>query len=397
MITIMSLIFLPGAFYIIFKIRPALLTLGHKVAETNADLSHFIFESLSSTNLIRSFGIDKLEKKKIEEKHSHILKYILKYQLIGAVSGSIPTIFIIINTIIVFGYGGLLVMNESLTIGSLVAFSIYQGRVFTPLQGIVNGFLSVQNTKVSLARVKEILELEPEQNEDTDLSFDLKGDIAFKNVFFAYEQKEPVLENVSFSIPAGKITAIVGPSGFGKTTICHLIMRLFSPDSGIISIGNIDLQKINIAFLRKRIALVSQETFLFHTTIMENIGFAKNDATDEEMISAAKAACIHDFIESLPNGYNTVVGDRGIRLSGGQKQRMSIARAILIKPKILILDEATAFIDTNIEHQLKKTIGSLMENRTIIIVSHRLSSIKHADKTIVCKGGSVYEHKNRNN
>ena len=391
--TLMSLIFLPAAFYIISKIRPTLLTLGQKVAENNADLSHLIFESLSSTSLIRSFGAEKFEQKKIEEKHSHILKYILKYQLIGAVSGSIPTIFIIINTIIVFGYGGFLVMNGSLTIGSLVAFSIYQGRVFTPLQGIVNAFLSVQNTKVSLARVREILDIEPEQNEESDSEFDLKGDIAFNNVSFAYEEKEPVLENVSFSIPAGKISAIVGPSGSGKTTICHLIMRLFSPDSGMISLNNIDLQKINTAFLRKRIALVSQEIFLFHTSIMENIGFAKNETTDEEIIAAAKAACIHDFIKSLPNGYNTVVGDRGVRLSGGQKQRISIARAILTKPEILILDEATAFIDTNIEQRLKKTIGSLMENRTIIIVSHRLSSIKNADKTIVCKKGSVYEHK----
>ena len=187
-------------------------------------------------------------------------------------------------------------MNGGLTIGGLVAFSIYQGRVFTPLQGIVNGFLSVQNTKVSLARVREILDLESEQNEDTDYTPELKGDIMFKNVCFAYEEKEPVLENVSFSIPAGKVTAIVGPSGSGKTSICHLIMRLYSPDSGMISIDNIDLQKINIGFLRKQIALVSQETFLFHTSIIENIRFAKSDAKDEKIIAAAKAACIHDFI-----------------------------------------------------------------------------------------------------
>jgi ATP-binding cassette, subfamily B, bacterial len=390
--TLMSLIFIPGAFYIIFRIRPELLVLGKKVAEKNADLSHFIFESLSSTSLIRSFGAEKFEQKKIEEKHSHILKYILRYQLIGVVSGSIPTLFIIINTIIVFGYGGYLVMNGGLTIGSLVAFSIYQGRVFTPLQGIVNGFLSVQNTKVSLARVREILDVIPEQNEDSNFMSDLKGDISFNKVSFAYEEKEPVLENISFRIPASKVSAIVGPSGSGKTTICHLIMRLFSPDSGMIGIDNIDLQKINIGFLRKRIAIVSQEIFLFHTSIIENIRFSKHDATDHEIIQAAKAACIHDFIVSLPKGYDTVVGDRGVRLSGGQKQRISIARAILTEPEILILDEATAFIDTEVEDRLKKTIGSLMKNRTIIVVSHRLSSIKHADKIIVCEKGKVYEH-----
>ena len=283
-------------------------------------------------------------------------------------------------------------MNGGLTIGSLVAFSIYQGRVFTPLQGIVNGFLSVQNTKVSLARVREILDVIPEQNEDSNFMSDLKGDISFNKVSFAYEEKEPVLENISFRIPASKVSAIVGPSGSGKTTICHLIMRLFSPDSGMIGIDNIDLQKINIGFLRKRIAIVSQEIFLFHTSIIENIRFSKHDATDHEIIQAAKAACIHDFIVSLPKGYDTVVGDRGVRLSGGQKQRISIARAILTEPEILILDEATAFIDTEVEDRLKKTIGSLMKNRTIIVVSHRLSSIKHADKIIVCEKGKVYEH-----
>jgi ATP-binding cassette, subfamily B, bacterial len=391
---LMSLIFIPGAFYIVFKIRPKLLILGKKTAEKNADLSHFIFESLSSTSLIRSFGAEKFEQKKIKKKHSRILKYILQYQVIGAMTGSIPIIFIIINTIIVFGYGGILVMNGDLTIGSLVAFSIYQGRVFTPLQGIVNGFLSIQNTKVSLARVKEILNVEPQQNQKPDFMLKkdmLRGEIAFKNVSFSYEKKEPVLDNVSFFIPSGKVTAIIGPSGSGKTTICHLIMRLFTPDSGKITIDNIDLKRIGINYLRKQIAIVSQDTFLFHTSIIENIRFSKHDASDEEIIQAAKAACIHDFIASLPNGYDTIVGDRGIRLSGGQKQRVSIARSILIEPKILILDEATAFIDTTVEERLKKTIRSLMENRTIIVVSHRPESIEHADKIIVCEKGKVYE------
>ena len=168
-------------------------------------------------------------------------------------------------------------------------------------------------------------------------------------------------------------------------------MRLFTPDSGKITIDNIDLKRIGINYLRKQIAIVSQDTFLFHTSIIENIRFSKHDASDEEIIQAAKAACIHDFIASLPNGYDTIVGDRGIRLSGGQKQRVSIARSILIEPKILILDEATAFIDTTVEERLKKTIRSLMENRTIIVVSHRPESIEHADKIIVCEKGKVYE------
>lgn len=389
-----SLIFMPIAAYIIIKIRPILLIIGKKTAEKNADLSHFIFESISGASLIRSFGAEKFERKKMEEKHSGILKYILKYQILGAVTGVIPVMFTIINIIIVFGYGGILVINGSLTIGGLVAFSIYQGRVFTPLQGLINGLLSIQNTKVSLARVKEILDILPEHNKEENTVFkkrSLRGDIVFKNISFAYKKKEPVLTNVSFSIPAGKTTAIIGASGAGKTTICHLITRLFIPDFGIITIDDINLGNIEINLLRKQIAFVSQDAFLFHTSIIENIRFSKQGASDAEIIQAAKAACIHDFIISLPNGYDTVIGDRGAMLSGGQKQRIAIARAVLIKPRILILDEATAFIDTQSEQRLKKTVSELMKNRTIIIVSHHRLSIKNADTILVCKKGKVYE------
>lgn len=392
---VLSFCFLPVAIYLISLIRPKLLKLAKTLAESNADIAHFLFESLAGTSLIRAFGAERLESEKLQEKQAGILKILLRYQVLGAFSGSVPTFYTLLNTIVVYGYGGFLVMKGSLSIGSLVAFAIYQGRVFGPLQGLMDGFLAMQKAKVAINRVKEILDVQPafQENGHIELSKDaLKGEIAVENISFAYEAEEPVLNNLSFQIPAGKITAIVGPSGVGKTTICHLLMRLFDPNAGMVALDGVDLKAFKIESLRNQIALVSQDTFLFHSTILENIRYSKPKAGEEEIIEAAKAACIHDYVRTLPDQYQTVVGDRGVRLSGGQKQRISIARAILMEPRILILDEATAFLDTSAEEQLKKTIHLLMRGKTIIVISHRLSSIQGVDKIIALeKEGIVYE------
>ena len=392
---VLSFCFLPVAIYLISLVRPKLLKLAKNLAESNADIAHFLFESLAGTSLIRAFGAERLESEKLQEKQAGILKILLRYQVLGAFSRSVPTFYTILNTIVVYGYGGFLVMKGSLSIGSLVAFAIYQGRVFGPLQGLMDGFLAMQKAKVAINRVKEILDVQPAFQEDGHIELRgnaLKGEISVENVSFAYEEEEPVLNKLSFHIPAGKITAIMGPSGIGKTTICHLIMRLFDPDSGTVALDGVNFKALKIEWLRNQIALVSQDTFLFHSTILENIGYSKPKAGKEEIVAAAKAACIHDYIQTLPDHYQTVVGDRGIRLSGGQKQRISIARSILMEPRILILDEATAFLDTSVEEKLKETIRLLMQGKTTIVISHRLSTIQGVDKIIALeKEGIVYE------
>ena len=392
---VLSFCFLPVAIYLISLVRPKLLKLAKNLAESNADIAHFLFESLAGTSLIRAFGAERLESEKLQEKQAGILKILLRYQVLGAFSRSVPTFYTILNTIVVYGYGGFLVMKGSLSIGSLVAFAIYQGRVFGPLQGLMDGFLAMQKAKVAINRVKEILDVQPAFQEDGHIELRgnaLKGEISVENVSFAYEEEEPVLNKLSFHIPAGKITAIMGPSGIGKTTICHLIMRLFDPDSGTVALDGVNFKALKIEWLRNQIALVSQDTFLFHSTILENIGYSKPKAGKEEIVAAAKAACIHDYIQTLPDHYQTVVGDRGIRLSGGQKQRISIARSILMEPRILILDEATAFLDTSVEEKLKETIRLLMQGKTTIVISHRISTIQGVDKIIALeKEGIVYE------
>ena len=396
---LLSFFFLPAALFIVSRLRPKLMELSMAIAETNADIAHFLFEALGGAALIRAFGAEESELKTLEQKHSGVLKYLLRIQILGAYSGSVPTAFMVANTLVVFGYGGYLVLNDALSIGGLVAFSIYQGRVFAPLQGMLDGFLAVQTSKVALARVKEIFDIEPVSSRDGTKTLpegQLRGEVAFESVSFAYEDGEPVLVDQSFGLPAGKVSALVGPSGIGKTTVCHLLLRLFDPDAGKITLDGIDLKEYSMDWLRQQMSLVSQDTFLFHTSIFESIRYSKPDASGQEIVDAAKAACIHDFIESLPNGYATVIGDRGVRLSGGQKQRISIARSILLDPKILILDEATAFVDPAVEERLKETMRSLMEDRTIVIVSHRESAIEGAHNIITLQDNTATEDQHFN-
>ena len=392
---LLSFVFLPAGLVAIRFLRPRLEKLARDVAEANADISHFLFESLEGTTQVRAFAAERPEREKLRERHSRILKFLLRYQVLGTVAGSIPVAFMIVNSLVVFGYGGLLVLKGSLTLGTLMAFAIYQGRVFSPLQGLMSGVLSLQKSKVSLTRIREILDILPDClpcGEAVIPEESLRGEIVFDRVCFSYEEEKPVLQNLCFRVPAGRTTALVGPSGIGKTTVCHLAMRLMDPDAGAVTLDGMPLKDLRRDWLRRQIALISQDIFLFHTSILENIGFARPGAPEEEILAAARAACVDEFVRTLPRGYATEVGDRGVRLSGGQRQRISIARSLLVKPRILILDEATAFLDPAVEERLKRTLRDLMMGRTVLIISHRASAIRDADHLIALdEDGTAYE------
>jgi ATP-binding cassette subfamily B protein len=242
-------------------------------------------------------------------------------------------------------------------------------------------------------RFNEIMGIKPLINDSENAVElqDCKGKISFKNVTFAYNENHNIISNINVNIEAGKVMALVGPSGGGKTTLCHLIPRFYEVDSGEISIDDINIKDIKISSLRKNIGLVSQDVFLFAGTIRDNIMYGNINATEEEMIQASKNAEIHDFIMSLENGYDTDVGERGIKLSGGQKQRISIARVFLKNPAILILDEATSALDNETEFKIQKALEKLSKGRTSLVIAHRLTTIKHADEIIVINKDGIKE------
>lgn len=300
-----------------------------------------------------------------------------------------------IGTIIVFFVGYKMIISGNLEIGTLLAFSMYIGMFWRPIMNLSN-FYNTLITNLSAAdRIFEILDVEPFIKDDLDKPDigELKGKVEFKNVSFAYDDnnKDLVLKNVSFKVKEGEKIALVGETGAGKTTIVSLISRFYNPSQGDILIDDKNIFEYNLSSLRSQMGIMLQDTFLFSATIKENLKYGKLDATDEEIIEAAKAVNAHDFIMSLEHGYDTLVNERGTRLSLGQRQLLSFARALLANPRILILDEATSNIDTQTEIIVQKGIERLLENRTSFVIAHRLSTIRDCDKIIVIDGGEIKE------
>lgn len=300
-----------------------------------------------------------------------------------------------LGTIIVFYLGYTLIRSGDLEIGTLLAFSMYIGMFWRPIMNLSN-FYNTLITNLSAAdRIFEILDIEPfiKDELDKDNIGAIKGEVEFKNVSFSYseEEKDLVLKDVSFKIEKGERIALVGETGAGKTTIVSLISRFYNPTNGEILIDNKNVLDYNLESIRSQMGIMLQDTFLFSTSIKENIRYGKLDATDEEIIEAAKAVNAHDFIMSLENGYDTMVNERGTRLSLGQRQLLSFARALLANPRILILDEATSNIDTQTEIIVQKGIEKLLSNRTSFVIAHRLSTIRDCDKIIVIDNGEITE------
>ncbi len=314
-----------------------------------------------------------------------------------------PTIQLIqaLGSGIVILYGGWLAFNGMLgsiedAVGTLITFVMYIGMFFGPIFDLTNFYNTVQSALVAAERIFEILDVKPEikESEDAIELPKVKGEIEFRNVTFGYKPENPVLHNISFRIKPKETVALVGPTGAGKSTIIKLLCRFYDPQAGQILIDGYDLKKIKLKSLRKRMGIVLQETFLFSGTIMDNIRYGKIDATEEEIIAAAKLVGAHEFIEKLPDGYNTKIGAGGAGLSSGQKQLISFARALLRNPTILILDEATSSVDPYTDLLIRKAMKVLLKNRTAIIIAHRLSTVRDADRILVIDNGKIVEEGN---
>ena len=297
------------------------------------------------------------------------------------------------GTVIVVGIGGYLAMGGNMNVPDVIAFLMYLGIFYGPLSVLSRLFEDVQIAYAGATRIFEVLDAESDIKDAPDAKVleKCEGAIEFENVSFYYNAEEPVLENISFAANPGEMIAIVGPTGVGKTTIVSLIERFYDPQGGSIRIDGVDIKELTVESLRSHISMVLQDVFLFNGTIAENIAYSVKNATREQIEEAAKIACADEFIAQMPDGYNTLIGERGVRLSGGQKQRVSIARAVLRNTPILILDEATSSVDMETELQIQQAIENLTGSRTVIVIAHRLSTIISADQILVLDKGAVVE------
>jgi ATP-binding cassette, subfamily B, bacterial len=363
--------------------------------KTMADISTLVGESLSVSGMLlgKTMGRSGELSDRFERESSELAGLEVRQVMAGRwVMASIQMSFAIMPALVYWFAGQSFVGAVSL--GTVVAFTTLQTRLFWPVGSLLSVQIDAQTSLALFDRVFEYLDL-PVDIDEEERAVDLppcRGDVAFEDVWFRYDKEADwTLEEVSFEVPAGTTTAIVGETGSGKTTLGYLVARLYDVDRGRITIDGIDIRGATLSSLARTVGVVSQETYLFHASIKENLRFAKPEATDEEIEEAARAARIHDLIASLPEGYDTVVGERGYRFSGGEKQRMAIARTILRNPPVLVLDEATSALDTQTERAVQEALDRLAEDRTTIAIAHRLSTIRDADQIIVLESGRIVE------
>ena len=382
------LIFISG---IIFskKVRPFFRISQKKMGELNGKLQ----DNLSGIHEIQSFGREEYETEQVNVSNFAHIRAMLQALKISAVFHPSVEFISSLGTILVVGFGGLLAFRESLSVADIVAFLLYLGLFYGPVTGLANLLESMQQSMAGAERVLAVLDAPSEIHDHVGAESlaTVQGEITFDHVSFAYQEEMPVLKNVSFVCPPGQMLALVGPTGVGKTTLTQLISRFYEPTDGHILIDGHDIRGVTLESLRRNISPVLQDTFLFNGTIAENIGYAVPEASMEEIREAAMAANIHEDIMAMPDGYETQVGERGLRLSGGQKQRVAIARAILRKSPIIILDEATASVDVETEQQIRKAIAGIAGTRTIIAIAHRLSTVRGADQILVIEEGRITE------
>ena len=388
-LTLITFAVLPFLVLFIIKKRSAMTMAFRKnrieIAEVNASLEN----SIAGIRVSRAFTGEREEEKKFAENNQRYVTVRERSYRVMAEFFSGTNFLTSLMNVVILAAG---VYRGVINVGDMVAYMLFINMFVNPIKKLIQFVEMFQNAITGYVRFQELMNVEPEQDEKGAIELkDVRGEIVFDDVTFHYDENKEVLSHISLTFPQGKMVAIVGPSGGGKTTLCHLIPRFYEISGGSILVDGHDIRDVTRASLRRQIGIVQQDVFLFTGTIFDNIAYGKLGASREEVYEAAKKANIHDYIMSLPDGYDTFVGERGVKLSGGQKQRISIARVFLKNPPILVLDEATSALDNVTENYIQDSLDDLCKNRTTIVVAHRLSTIKNADEIIVMDRDGIEE------
>ena len=395
-LTVVLLIFLPLLLLFTIFLRKTMSAAANRLKESTAAINSDIESSITGSRVAKAFANEDYESEKFAKGTIDYRNSRGRFYLIMSVFFTGMEFLISLLSLLAIGVGGYLIMQDKMTVIDLVAFTLYISAFLAPIRKLTNFTELYQSGMAGFTRFVSLMREKPEiTNRENAVNLsDVEGEVAFSHVTFSYDNEENadnVLSDINLVIPAGRTIAIVGPSGSGKTTLCHLIPRFYEVQSGKISLDGMDIRDIDIRSLRKNIGIVQQDVFLFASTIMENIRYGNLDATDEQVVEAAREAELDEFVQALPDGYNTYVGERGLLLSGGQKQRISIARVFLKNPPVLLLDEATSALDTQTELRIQLALARLSKGRTCLIVAHRLSTIRRADEIVYLNENGIEE------
>lgn len=388
-----SLIPVPFLILVSTKFSKKVLTKFKKNQQVLAELNSVVQDNISGIKEIQAFGKEESEYRRMKDFCKKYSQVNINANFSAAIFHPSVEFFTSIGSVLVMGIGGCFALRGHLEISDVVGFFMYLSLFYSPLAVLARIVEDAQNSYAGGLRVLEILDMESEvkDSENAVSVGRAEGNIEFKNVTFYYNEKEPVINDVSFKVDAGQMIAFVGATGVGKSTIVSLLERFYDPIKGSILLDGKNIKDITIKSLRENLSIVLQDVFLFNGTIFENIAYGNTSATDEQVLEAARIARADDFIKLMPDGYDTLIGERGVRLSGGQKQRIAIARAILKGSPVLILDEATSAVDNETEALIQQAIDELSKTRTVVVIAHRLSTVMKADKIIVLEEGKITE------
>lgn len=363
------------------------------VQRSMAEMTNHLQDSLTTVRLMKSFTNERFEADKFNKNNEANMNTNLNASYLNSMYSPLIEIVNLVGFAIVIVMGAWFAMEGEMTTGAIFAFVAYLKLVQKPITKVTKFIRELQQAAASYDRIMEVMNTEPNIKDKPNCMQlpQIKGEVKYENVSFSYDGKTPVLHDINLTLKQGEMTALVGSSGSGKTTISNLLQRFYDPTQGNIKMDNIAISDVSLESLRKQIVVVAQDIQLFSGTLKENIAYGLNDATDEEIEAAAKAANAHEFISQFPKGYQTQIGERGVKLSGGQKQRISIARALLKNPNLIVLDEATAALDTESEKLIQESLSTLLHGKTSLVIAHRLSTIRMADQIVVLEKGKIIE------